>query len=169
MPKNKISRKELMDALDYDPATGIFRWKRKISKKTVVGAIAGTPARGYVAIQINMKLNLAHRLAWLYVYGFMPKYIDHKNGDRKDNRIGNLRECTMSQNHANKGAPKSSKSGVRGVYYRKDRNKYYARIGYKGKTICLGLFDDLEEADATYAAAARALYGKFAYSLRGEA
>jgi hypothetical protein len=79
------------------------------------------------------------------------KHVDHINGDTMDNRRGNLRAVTASENSRNrKGAQINSKSGVRGVY--KHRQKWAAIIRHERKNIHLGLFETIEEAAAARAA-----------------
>lgn len=80
--------------LDYDPETGIFTWKRKRSYNTDIGMEAGVCkiGSGYRVIKINGKQYVAHRLAWLYVYGKWPKGLHRVNGNPFDNRIANLSE-----------------------------------------------------------------------------
>ncbi|WP_422109091.1 HNH endonuclease [Xenorhabdus bovienii] len=56
------------------------------------------------------------RIAWLYVYGFMPKIIDHINRIRNGNRITNLRECDFSENARNRKIQTNNKSGINGVH-----------------------------------------------------
>lgn len=47
-----------------------------------------------------------------------------------------------------------STSGIRGVSYVPDRDKWNASIGYNGRRVRLGHFDTKEEAAAAYAVAA---------------
>ena len=86
----------------------------------------------------------AHRLIWEMVYGAIPSgmQIDHKNGDRSDNRIENLRVVSVIENARNRGVSKSNTSGTVGVCWNKSRNKWQAVIG--GKFV--GYFDDKETA-----------------------
>lgn len=72
-PKIEISADGLRETLDYDPTTGVFRWKRG-RRGVAAGSIAGTTdSNGYRYIGINQVWYLAHRLAWLYVNGEWPK------------------------------------------------------------------------------------------------
>lgn len=48
----------------------------------------------------------------------------------------------------------SSTSGIRGVSYVPDRDKWEAKISYSGRRVRLGHFDTKEEAAAAYAVAA---------------
>jgi len=72
--------------------------------------------------------------------------IDHINGLPHDNRKSNLRECTHSQNMKNMKLPLNNTSGDKGVYYRKDRNTWMAKIFVDDKKINLGSFKNKEDA-----------------------
>lgn len=135
-----ITQAELKELLDYNQDTGIFT-KKSTNKKS--GTL--TYSR-YIRIQINNKAYYAHRLAWLYIYGCMPKYVDHINMDRSDNRLCNLREATNSQNQCNKKTYKNNTSGIKGVsWFERDKN-WRVRIQINGKNIHLGYFDTLDKA-----------------------
>jgi hypothetical protein len=106
---------------------------------------------------------LGHRLAWLHFYGRWPRLNpDHRNCDPSDNRIGNLREATKSQNGSNRGKQRNNKSGFKGVSWHKTRKRWVAFIERDGKSRYLGLFNEPEDAHAAYCAAAERLYGEFA-------
>lgn len=151
-----ITQKRLKEILKYCSETGVFVWIKKPTKMAnniSLGDEAGSKsnANGYVSIRIDKKLYKAHRLAWLYVYGEMPKkHIDHINHDRTDNRIANLREVSHQENCKNQSKPKNNTSGVVGVVYRKSRRgrkeHYEARITINGKRCHLGCFDNIEDA-----------------------
>lgn len=74
------------------------------------------------------------------------KVIDHINGDKLDNRRGNLRICNQSVNMFNYGLPKHNTSGYRGVSWNKARNKWMAQIKHDKKNYNLGLFVDIQDA-----------------------
>ena len=137
-----LTQKRLKELLSYDPETGVFTW-RVGRPKAKAGSIAGGKNwKGYWLICVDGKRYRAHRLAWLYVYGSIPKHqIDHINQDKLDNRIANLREVTNAENHRNMGIPKNNKSGYRGVSFFKTRSKWVARIRDGAVYRCLGYFD----------------------------
>lgn len=148
--------------LNYDAATGVFRW-RVSHQKVKVGDVAGGTATGYVLISVKGKRYKAHRLAWLYHYGVSPcDEIDHKNGMPCDNRISNLREATHRQNSKNLKTPTSNTSGIKGVGWYKPRSKWRARITADCKVYHLGLFETRDAAEAAYKAKAVELHGEFA-------
>lgn len=101
---------------------------------------------GYKYAQFNGIRIATHRLIWLYHNGLYDGVIDHINGVPTDNRIENLRLSTTQENLRNRGKFKNSSSKYKGVYYRKDTNKWQASICINGKTKHLGVF--LNELDA---------------------
>ena len=90
------------------------------------------------------------------------EYIDHINGDRLDNRKGNLRKCSMSENLMNRGKQKNNGSGYKGVSLDKSRNKWRAQIQKNRRNIGLGRFDSKEDAARAYDTAAAELHADFA-------
>jgi hypothetical protein len=100
-------------------------------------------------------------MAWLYVYGYLPKVIDHINGNPSDNRIANLRDASMSKNSMNRRT--WSKYGFKGVSKGKC-GKWHGYIGSaRTKTQRhLGTFESIEDAARAYDAAAIEAYGEFA-------
>jgi hypothetical protein len=165
-----ITQNYLKSILDYNPETGIFVWKVKFSKKINIGDVAGTKdSKGYIAIKVNKKTYASHRIAWLYIYGYIPeKQIDHINGNRVDNRICNLREATNQENQFNRQIQKNNTSGVKGVCWSNQQNKWVARIRANGKRITLGLFDNLELAELVINEARLKYHKQFANHGKGE-
>lgn len=164
-----VTASVVRDLLDYDPATGIFRWRvdrRSGRSHARVQARAGDVAGsirtdGYLAIKIEGRSYRSHRLAWLYVYGRWPDpECDHRNCERNDNRIANLREATRAQNNANSSLRTDNASGLKGVYRRNAR--WAAQIRMNGALRHLGYFDTAKAAHAAYSAAAAKLRGEFA-------
>ncbi len=155
-----ISQDYLKTILSYDKNTGIFVWKKRSitdfkDKRAYStwnarfsGNIAGGKTdQGYHQIVINAHNYRAHRLAWLYVHGEWPKdQIDHINRIRKDNRIVNLRTVEHKENSKNQKIRIDNTSTVIGVYWSKERDKWYAKISNNTKVIRLGTFVDFDDA-----------------------
>lgn len=158
-----LTADRLRELLQYDPATGHFRWRvqrNSFGGKTKIGATAGQLNQGRIQIGLDGKRYLAHRLAWLYMTGAWPTLqIDHRDCDPLNNRWANLREATQSQNNANR-RPRG-KLGFKGVS-RNGNHGYFARIRVNGEEIYLGNFRTAVEAARVYAFAARDLHGEFA-------
>lgn len=143
----------LYEVLDYNPMSGVFTWKISPGNGINAGDIAGSlETNGYIRIGIDGERYLAHRLAWFYYYHKWPVgQIDHKFGNKTDNRIAFLREATPSMNQQNVTKPSSnSTTGYLGVTYYKDRNKFHAQIEIDGKTKHLGFYNTPQEAHIMY-------------------
>ena len=149
--------------LDYNQETGDLTWVKKASKNTIIGSTAGyTRPSKYMTVKLNKNVYLAHRLIFFMVEGYWPKYVDHINNIRNDNRWCNLRECTHSQNHMNKGIQSNNSSGYIGVSHGRLRKKWRARIKVNGKETNLGTFTTKLLAAKAYNDAAIKMHGEFA-------
>lgn len=158
-----LTHKRVLEALSYDPKTGIFRWRVRNCWRRKHGDLAGTTnKRGYVVICLDRHLVLGHRLAWFYIHGIWPGELDHRDKVKNHNWIDNLREASTSQNHANLNAPAHNTTGFKGVYWHKKAGRYMASIKHNYKQIYLGLHDTKEAAHAAYCAKAKELFGDFA-------
>ena len=143
-----LSHKQLKELLHYESETGLFFWKVSRTSSIKVGDIAGSyVSNGYILINIGRTRYRAHRLAWFYVYGEWPNnQLDHKNQDKSDNRLLNLRECDHSLNSKNMPMRSDNKSGVTGVCWHKQNEKWSTEIKVNSKKIFLGCFNDIKDA-----------------------
>jgi hypothetical protein len=155
--RRQLTHSRLLEALEYDPATGTFINRLRRGQWARPGEVAGGNGgtHRYARIGIDGARYEAHLLAWFYVHGQWPQHhIDHINGDHFDNRIANLRDVPVSVNLQNIRGPKShNTAGALGVTY--STGKYRAKIGINGKTVHLGRYATLEEAAAAYLQAKR--------------
>jgi hypothetical protein len=150
-------REKVKELFDYRDGKLFWRESRANVK---VGAEAGYLRRdGYRQIKVDGKNYYTHRLIFLYHHGYIPEFLDHKDGSRLNNRIENLRPATKSQNNANSKARKSV-TGFKGVSA--NGKRFLARIKKDGRDIYLGTFDTPEEANAAYLTAAKFIHGEFA-------
>jgi hypothetical protein len=116
-------------------------------------------SHGYIACKGKKGTFYLHRLV---MNEFGLSHIDHKDGNKLDNRKSNLRLCSMSSNIANTKVRKNSKTGVKGVHPFKGGQKFAAQITKNGKTFHLGVFDSVIKAKAVYDQKAIELFGEFA-------
>jgi len=132
-----VTQSRVKDLLDYNETTGELINKAR-RQGIVVGTIAGTTntSDGYRHITIDYKIYAAHRLVWLYIHGELPEFLDHKDSNRLNNKLSNLRVATKSTNNCNQLLTSRNTSGVKGLTWYNDKNYYYARVRLKGKTTC---------------------------------
>lgn len=149
--------------LFYDADTGQFVWLARPREMfqsdrifnswnaKLAGQIAGVASKrdGYLRIGLLGKDYLSHRLAWKMHFGTDPTgQIDHIDGVRTNNRIANLRDVTNAENQRNAKRPLNNTSGVVGVAWHAQRQKWRARITVDGVTRSLGLFQSHSDATA---------------------
>lgn len=157
-----ITQEEIQDLFLYKD--GKLYWKEsRCCNKIKAGSESGAiNAGGYRQVKINYKLYTTHRLVFLLFNGYLPDTIDHINGNKLDNRIENLRECSVQQNTFNSKKSLSNTSGIKGVTWCNGRNKYKAQIQLNGKTHFFGYYDDKFEAEKIVIEKRKLLHKQFA-------
>jgi len=152
----------MLDYFDYDFTTGIGTYKKRKGKRVKIGDRVGyiDTSNGYRYVCFEGKTYKEHRVVWFLYYGEWPKNeIDHIDLNKANNAISNLRECTRSQNLANRKTV--NKLGFKGVQ-KTPYGKYQAKIKKGGKLIYLGTYETPEEASIAYGEAATKHFGNFA-------
>jgi hypothetical protein len=143
--KNKTLYYKVRKLFDYQD--GNLIWKKK-TRGVKENYIAGTKtSEGYIRIKIHYNEYKAHRLIWLWHYGYMPENdLDHINKNKEDNRIENLREVSAKCNIRNTGNFSHNTSGVKGIHWYKSRNKWQVYIIVDLKQKNLGYYKDFDDA-----------------------
>jgi len=165
------SQHYLKECFDYNEETGALTWKRrpvyhfKSGYRPAEGnmnnwnsKMAGKPAftsvsqsGGYLFGTLDgIKGMKAHRIIWKLFYGEDPagKEIDHINGNPADNSIKNLRLVDRTENAANLKIQKRNKSGVHGVRWWPQSNKWRVTITRNNVREHIGMFERLDDAIA---------------------
>ena len=145
--------KALKRMFDYNPATGIL-----ISKvyggARAPGSIVGTlhkcggkkfDSKSYLRAYV-IGYVYVHRIIWIIMTGEQPDCIDHIDGNGLNNKWDNLRSVSHRINCKNQKIHTTNTSGTSGVTYRKESDRWRARIMVDDKMINLGTFKDKTEA-----------------------
>ena len=152
----KLTQKRVRELFDYDTETGLLMWKVNRRRVKVGDVIKTVNSAGYTTLEIESKSYLAHRIIWLWNYGYFPENdVDHINRVRADNRICNLREVSQSCNIHNSCVSTRNISGVKGVSV--DKHGCHASIMIGGKQIHIKTVHDFAEAVAHRLAAEQCL------------
>jgi HNH endonuclease len=148
----------VIDAIDADLA--LFQWQAAFDKRRN----KFTATRSTSRTNGKRTTERLHRIILSRMLGrqlLRTEDVDHEDLDPLNNRRGNLRIATRSQNCANKGKHQDNSSGCKGVYWNKQKRKWVAQIGVNNRKEYLGQFDALEEAALAYAEASKKFFDKF--------
>lgn len=145
---------QLHENFIYFPVTGKVCRRRSSGNSLGTGKrfpawseVGSDNGKGYLKVGFNGKYFKVHRIAFALAYGYMPKEIDHKNRDRTDNRLVNLREVTRKQNTRNCGLQKNNTSGCVGVVWRKDQGKWQVALRNEfSQRKSHGFYNDFDDA-----------------------
>ena len=117
-------------------------------------------ANGYLTAKRNNVSILLHRIV---THCPNDMKVDHINHNKLDNRKVNLRVCTDMENSKNKGLRKDNKSGVTGVVWNNDKNKWTVNIRCNNKRMYLGAYDDFDTAVKVRKQAEEKYFGEWSY------
>ena len=138
----------VIDAADV-PLVSAWNWRAQPTRHTVYAV--RTDTSGPKPITVRM-----HR-----VICETSLKVDHVNCDGLDNRRGNLRPATNSENSRNARLSKNNTSGVKGVRWNARRGKWEAYLHLNRRLVFFGRFSSLPEATAAYAKASQDYHGEF--------
>jgi hypothetical protein len=158
-----LTQEEAHRLFEYKDGLLFYKKCPRGSGKFKTDPEAGTKSgHGYKKIRLNNKFYYTHQIIFLMQHGYIPKLIDHIDGNSENNAIDNLRESNKSLNACNAKLQSNNTSGTKGVVWGKRENKWIARVQINKKVIHLGTFKDLDLASLV-ADEARLLYhGKHA-------
>jgi hypothetical protein len=159
MEKKAIDQDYVLSAFDYQDGQLI----RKIGRVNEIGCIAGCVHKGtgYVHIKIKAKAFKAHRLIFLYHYGYFPEFVDHIDGNKQNNRIENLREASKQENCQNQKVRWTNSSGVKGVSWHKVNKKWKVALCKNYRSYYFGTYEDKELAELVSMEATDLLHENF--------
>lgn len=171
---DRLTVARLLELFIYDPDSGRLLWRfrpegPKHWNTRYAGREATAPGKGgyyVVSVRVDgLRANyLVHRIVWAMMTGQWPDVfleVDHRDGNRTNNRWLNLRLVTAHQNRMNTTVARGN-TGLKGVYIVSQTQKYQSRIRVCGKDVHLGYFYRREDAARAYDAAATRHFGEFA-------
>jgi len=149
----------LYDSKNFEKARALINLE---SVPIVIGTKWYQRPDGYVATNNYKSMGYSYLHAVLLGKGSGKSiYVDHRDGNRLNNTMANLRLATPSQNGMNKKIRSNNTSGRVGVHWSKTQNKWCAMICVKGKHVNLGYFHTIEEAIERRKKAETEMFGEF--------
>lgn len=118
---------------------------------------------GYLITPKNETTKERIRLHRLIMNACKGIEVDHIQHNKNDNRKENLRLVTTQQNGMNKSLCKNNTSGITGVYWNKNSDKWNVKIGFNGKSIDLGFYLDFNDAVYARKEAEEFYFGEYSY------
>jgi hypothetical protein len=178
-PKKLPEQRYLRELFDYDPATGIARWRKRpvlhfYGKRWSPrhacnnwnSKFAGkmiryvSPTTGYIVVTLRpVGPRHLHRLIWKWMTGEDGDRVVHRHAPRTDNRWNNLVDATPQESAQHKGLGSNRQGRLKGASLH--QGKYRSRIKIDGKEVCLGYYYTEIEAHLAYCRAARERFGEF--------
>jgi hypothetical protein len=155
-----ITQEYLKELFDYKD--GNLYWKVKPANRVKIGDKVGTLKDGYLNTKVLGKYCRVHRLIFLIHYGYIPKFLDHINNDRSDNRIENLREATHTENMRNCKTRSHNASGIKNVRWNRKNKVWTVRLMINKKETHFGCFKDVELAELVAIEARNKFFKEFA-------
>jgi hypothetical protein len=119
----------------------IYRYRKEIDEWVILPNVDN--CNGYNRVRIEGKMYLRHRIIGACYLGLKLKYngqnlIDHKDGDKLNNHVDNLRIVNKSENNKN--------TNSKCYTFNKKYNKYQVRLCINGKRKFFGFFKTEDEA-----------------------
>ena len=148
---------------------GVLRWNWRndtpcnINRRTAGNPAGTTDGHGHRHVTVRGAFYQVHRIVWALANGAdpYPHGIDHKNGDRSDNRPSNLRLAGQALNVVNSAA--RGKLNCKGAYQNRP-GSFVAQTKINGRTKYLGKYATAEEAHEVYCLAVDLIHGPGAYA-----
>jgi hypothetical protein len=161
MADTNVTKELLNEYFEY--SNGKLFWKKMLPKSdNLIGKEAGRIAKdGYRILWFMGKNRLTHRMIYLMHNGVLPKFLDHINRDRLDNRIENLREATSRQNAFNRTKPQTNTSGHKNITWNKANKKWQVHLMIERKTKYFGTYFDINVAKFVAETMRYKYFGKF--------
>ena len=149
----------------FEYREGALYWRDSGLRRSTDKPAGNLDSTGYVVIggsanSLRWRMP-AHRLVYLYHYGYLPPILDHIDGNRSNNSIDNLRPALARENQANRRRDTRSTSGHKNVSYSKAAKKWRAMVRYMDRRV-VGYFADISDAAEFARKAREQLHGQFA-------
>lgn len=158
--RQAVTKEILAQVFAYDPNSGRLVWRETGDEVNSVST------HGYLYASAFNTTLLVHRIAFRIMTGEWPsQFLDHIDGNKKNNRWSNLRSADPRSNAQNyKRAMSTNSTGFLGVSVdrRSSPHRYRAAITVDGSKRTIGTYATPEQAHEAYMLAKKSLHPAFA-------
>ena len=128
-----LTQQNIQSLFDYKE--GKLFWKTSQAHgKIKAGDEAGClTSKGYHRLMIGYKEYPTHRIVFLYHHGYLPKMVDHIDGNPLNNNIENLRESDSQSNQYNRRKNVNNTSGCKNVSWNKKGQTWQIHVRHNKK------------------------------------
>ena len=128
---------ELLDIVYYDESSPTcLRWSRDHGTQIKEGMVAGSvcSTNKYCRVHFNKRNYQVHDVVWTLFNGTIESgyIIDHKDLNRYNNMLSNLRICTHSQNMMNTKVRVTNKEGTKGLFWNEQMQRWCGTVTVQG-------------------------------------
>ena len=160
---SSFTKQDLHDLFRYE--NGKLFWKTINSGRRIDVEAGWLDKLGYRYIGLGRKTYRSYHLIYMMFYGYLPKLIDHIDGNPLNNQVENLREASSLQNSWNQKKRCTNTSGVKGISWSKKNSRWVARCMINYKSHFVGSFESIDSAEEAIKAFRVIKQGQFARHL----
>lgn len=155
-----VTQQQVQSLFDYKD--GKLFWKENRARgKVKAGNEAGClSTRGYHRLMIEYKEYSTHRIIFLHQHGYLPKIVDHIDGNTLNNHIENLRESDSQSNQYNRRKSVNNSSGCKNVSWNEKSQKWQVHVKHN-KKVHAWYVKDFELAELVAQEARNKFHGAF--------
>lgn len=125
---NDLTLPYLHSLFEYKDGELFWKTDRARGKVKAGSKAGGVTSSGYGRLMIGYKEYALHRIIFMMHYGYIPKVVDHIDGNPLNNCIENLREASAQTNQYNRKLGKNNTSGCKNVSFNKRHNLWQVHV-----------------------------------------
>ena len=156
------TQEEVREYFNYHPRSGRMTYRNTYGHARLEGQVIGRPHNKFYTCDVGAYhypvarlIWLGHKGEWLRNESSIRTYVEedvlgHKNGDQKDNRIGNLKRGLLSivdDEERRLALLRVNRTEIAGINWDVERQKFIVRIVVDGRNMLVGAYSTVPAAE----------------------